>query len=269
MLEPIGPQRFVRGLAAILRGRPQIPPSLSENTMLRAILERRSVRRFTTQPIPDEVFAAILEAGRFAPSTVNLQTWSFIHFTPDAWQERFGRGIPFRAARAVVVVADASRARAVLDLFPASPLVQYTLAVMNASLAAMNMTLAAEALGIASVMLSETGRTGLLDTAYLAERLTLPEGAVALMTIVFGYRRGVRPPMPPRLPLAQVAFAGAYTSPDPAALVAWRDQMIAGYKASRPESSFETQLRVYLAKISQAEDDLRRIVLGTTGPSDQ
>ena len=38
-----------------------------------------------------------------------------------------------------------------------------------------DMNLAAEALGIQSIMLSETGRTGLLDTAFLAETLKLPE----------------------------------------------------------------------------------------------
>ena len=41
------------------------------------------------------------------------------------------------------------------------------MAVMNASLAAMNMNIAAEALGVGSVMLSETGRSGLLDAGYL------------------------------------------------------------------------------------------------------
>ena len=70
----------IRSLIRILRGKPQIPPSLEENQLLQMILQRRSVRRFTEQPIPDDVFAAILEAGRVAPSTVNLQTWSFAVF---------------------------------------------------------------------------------------------------------------------------------------------------------------------------------------------
>ena len=63
----------------------------------------------------------------------------------------------------MLVIGDTFRARQVLDVFPASPLIEYTIAVMNASLAAMAMTLAGEALGVASVMLSETGRSGLLD----------------------------------------------------------------------------------------------------------
>ena len=216
MLEPLSPTRFARALARILRGRPTIPESLADNALLRTILQRRSVRRFMSTDIPDDVFQAILEAGRLAPSTVNLQTWSFAVFTPESWLERFGRGIPFRGQRAVIILADTHRARAVLDVFPSSPLVEYTVAVMNASLAAMAMNLAAEALGVSSVMLSETGRSGFLDAGYLAEKLNLPAHVIPLMTIVFGYPRGALPPMPPKLPLETVAFTGDYPGTDPA-----------------------------------------------------
>ena len=51
------------------------------------ILNRRSCRSFTDEEIDQDDFLAILEAGRFAPSTVNLQTWSFITFTRAQWRE--------------------------------------------------------------------------------------------------------------------------------------------------------------------------------------
>ena len=40
----------------------------------------------------------------------------------------------------------------------------------------------------------------------------------------------------------------------------WLSQMVAGYKASHPLSSFEAQLQLYKAKIGKAEDDLRTMV---------
>ncbi len=261
-LKPLAPITFMRSIARILRARPQIPESLGDNAMLAVLLNRRSVRSFQDRPIPDDVFAAILEAGRVAPSTVNLQTWSFATFTPAEWTAKFGRPLPFKAARAVIILADAHRARRVLDVFPKSPLVEYTLAVMNASLAAMAMNVAAEALGVSSVMLSETGRTGFLDAGYLADELRLPAGVAPLMTIVFGYGRGVHPPMPPKLPLSEITFTGEYREADEKVLQDWRDQMIAGYKASRPGASFEQQLALYRSKIGQAEQDLQEIVLG-------
>jgi nitroreductase len=250
----------VRSLARLLRGKPQIPASLADNALLQVILKRRSIRSFTSQPVPDDVFAAILEAGRLAPSTVNLQTWSFALFDAPLWQQTFGRPLPFHASRAVIVIADTCRARQVLDVFPYSPLVEYTTAVMNASLAAMNMNIAAEALGISSVMLSETGRSGLLDAGYLQEMLGLPEGVLALMTIVFGYARGAYPPMPPKLPGEEVFFKGRYQPADPATMESWLGQMTAGYQASHLGSTFESQVRVYQNKIGQAESDLKRIV---------
>jgi len=252
----------LRSLWRILGGRPRVPESLKENELLRVILNRRSVRSFTDQEIPQDVFGAILEAGRLAPSTVNLQTWAFAAFDAAQWQQTFGRGIPFRGQRAVIVISDIHRDRQVLDVFPDSPLFQHTVGVMNASLAAMNMNIAAEALGVSSVMLSETGRSGLLDVNYLKEKLNLPDGAVPLMTIVFGYPRGFYPPMPPKLPAEQVIFNGRYTPPDPETMESWLNQMVAGYNASHPGSSFDQQLKVYQDKIGQAEAELREAVFG-------
>ena len=220
------------------------------------------MRRFLRKEIPEDVFAALLEAGRLAPSTVNLQTWSFAAFTAASWQETFGSPLPFDAPRAVVVLADTHRVRQAFEAFPQSPLVAHTVAVMNASLAAMNMTVAAEALGLSSVMLSETGRSGLLDAGHLTGRLALPEKVVPIMTVVFGYPRGGRPPMPPKLPLEAICFDGAYRETDPAVMKDWLAQMKAGYKASHPLSSLEAQLEHYAAKIGAAEADLQAMVFG-------
>ncbi|GAB4542893.1 MAG: hypothetical protein Kow0063_35470 [Anaerolineae bacterium] len=256
----MGPLEFLRSIRRILAGKPQVPPSLKDNQLLSVIMKRRSVRRFTGQDIPDDVFAAILEAGRVAPSTVNLQTWTFFPFTAETWRRTFGRPIPFKGARAVMVMGDTRRDKMVLDVFPYSPLVEYTLAVMNASLAAMNMNIAAEALGVSSVMLSETGRSGFLDAGFLKRTLQLPDGVFPLMTIVFGYARGAYPPMPPRLPMEQICFEVSYREADRAVMEDWLSQMVAGYKAAYPLSSFNAQLRVYQSKIDQAEADLKKMV---------
>jgi nitroreductase len=260
MKKPMGVVTAIASLARLLQGKPRIPASLADNALLGVILKRRSVRAYRDQAIPEDVFAAILEAGRLAPSTVNLQTWAFAVFDADLWRQTFARPIPFHASRAVIVIADTCRDRSVLDAFPSSPLVEYTIAVMNASLAAMNMNIAAEALGVSSVMLSETGRSGLLDAKYLQEKLGLPEGAVPLTTIVFGYARGPYPPMPPKLPADQIFFQGRYCPPDPLTMQSWLAQMVAGYKASHLNSSFESQLKIYQSKIGQAEADLNELI---------
>ena len=46
-----------------------------------AIRLKRAVRKFTDQPLPEEVILAILNAGRRAQSSKNTQPWHFIAIT--------------------------------------------------------------------------------------------------------------------------------------------------------------------------------------------
>jgi nitroreductase len=45
---------------------------------LQTIFDRRSIRRYTSDPIPDADLEQILEAGRQAPSAANRQSWHFV-----------------------------------------------------------------------------------------------------------------------------------------------------------------------------------------------
>jgi len=255
----MNPLALLRGLARLLSARPAIPRSLADNQALRVILERRSVRRFVDRDIPDDHWAAILEAGRLAPSTVNLQTWTFACFTADEWLATFDRRLPFAAPRAVMVLADTHRSLQVVDGFPDVPLCNYTVGVMNASLAAMSMTLAAESLGVASVMLSETGRTGFYDAGELAVAMNLPRGVVPITTIAFGWPATV-PPMPPKLPLEAVTCGGVYRETSRPVLDRWYESMRAGYRASTGQD-FQKQVDHYNRRLEAAEADLKRLVL--------
>ena len=48
------------------------------NHVEKVIMERRSIRKFKNDPIPDSLIKRILEAGRFAPSAGNQQPWKFV-----------------------------------------------------------------------------------------------------------------------------------------------------------------------------------------------
>lgn len=45
---------------------------------LKVIFERRSIRKFRTVSVPDEVLEEIVTAGTYAPSGINLQPWYFV-----------------------------------------------------------------------------------------------------------------------------------------------------------------------------------------------
>jgi len=50
----------------------------------KTIFERRSVRNFKANPVPETLVRRVLEAGRFAPSSGNCQPWKFIVVTNKA-----------------------------------------------------------------------------------------------------------------------------------------------------------------------------------------
>jgi nitroreductase len=57
---------------------------------MKAILDRRSVREFTPEPVSDEDLDKILEAARQAPSGENAQPWRFIIVKDEALRKKMG-----------------------------------------------------------------------------------------------------------------------------------------------------------------------------------
>jgi nitroreductase len=51
---------------------------MTDNPVLEAIRQRRSIRRFTQEPVSADEIEAVLEAGRWAPSGLNNQPWRFL-----------------------------------------------------------------------------------------------------------------------------------------------------------------------------------------------
>ena len=61
---------------------------------LEAIGKRRSVRRYTGEPIPREQLLQIVDAGRLAASGNNRQPWEFIVVTDRVLIDAVESGIP-------------------------------------------------------------------------------------------------------------------------------------------------------------------------------
>ncbi|WP_319761936.1 nitroreductase [Maridesulfovibrio sp.] len=53
------------------------------NQVIDAILERRSIRKFTAEPVSRDDLSIILEAGRWAPSGLNNQPYRFLVLYDD------------------------------------------------------------------------------------------------------------------------------------------------------------------------------------------
>ncbi len=84
------------------------------NEVIKAILNRRTIRKFRQQPVPREKVEAILEAGRWAPSFSNAQPWKFIVVQEEETKKRLseeaGRSVYYKgiveAPVTVVICAD-------------------------------------------------------------------------------------------------------------------------------------------------------------------
>lgn len=121
------------------------------NPVMQALLTRRSIRKFTDKPIPREVLDMILQAGYYAPTGHNMQTWRFTVLTNP---ERIARlkDLTIRTAKenkvycygfenpvCIVLISNDNRNKN---------------GCQDASCAAENILLAAHSYGIASVWLN-------------------------------------------------------------------------------------------------------------------
>lgn len=78
---------------------------------LEAIRTRRSVRRYTGEPVADDVLTDILQAAMSAPSAGNQQPWQFVVITDRALREAIAQFHPYAqmvpdAPVAIVVCGD-------------------------------------------------------------------------------------------------------------------------------------------------------------------
>ena len=148
---------------------------------IEAIQSRRSIRKFTGEPVSDEALKVILEAGMSGPSTVNARDWSFlVTREPEIlgkMADANGRPAePLRgAALGILVLGDLERAF--------SKAKDYW--IVDGAIAAENMILAAWDMGIGSVWLGTWPQTERVEK--LRELFALPETAVPHSVIAFGY----------------------------------------------------------------------------------
>ena len=80
------------------------------------VLERRSVRKYTDDPVPDEHVTTLLKAAMAAPSAGNQQPWQFVVIRDRGILDAVARFHPYgkmmaRVQVAILVCGDESRER--------------------------------------------------------------------------------------------------------------------------------------------------------------
>jgi nitroreductase len=145
---------------------------------LDAILSRRSIRRYTPQPVPAGVMEELLRAAMSAPSAGNEQPWHFVVIQDRRMLDEFPRFHPYaemlKEASVAILVCGDLRLETYRDHW-----------VQDCSAATQNLLLAAHAKGLGAVWVGihptedRVGRTRKL--------LGLPSHVVPLCLVPLGY----------------------------------------------------------------------------------
>jgi nitroreductase len=165
--------------------------------LLEAIRSRRSIRRFTSDPVGDDKIEAILEAGRWAPSWGNSQCWRFVVVRDNEIKKKLAETL------LPIKLPDREIPNPALAGFIASPVVIVVCAeigksggkhgaageyvtdkgdwfMFDAALAVQNMVLAAHALGLGTVII------GAFVAAGVEKALGVPQGYRAVTMFPVG-----------------------------------------------------------------------------------
>ena len=173
--------------------------------LLKAIAERRSVRKYRSDPVPEELILRCIEAARLAPSWANTQVSRFVVVKDPAVKEALGAtltpknpaGPAFQAAPCVICLvaqrglSGVKRGEQVTD--------KGDWFMFDAGIAMDHLVLFAYSLGLGTVLV------GAFDAGKAEEALGVPEGYSVVAMTPLGYF-DESPPPTPRKPLSDLLY---------------------------------------------------------------
>jgi nitroreductase len=179
--------------------------------VMKAIENRRTIRAYKTTPIDDKTLAAVLEAGRIAPSWGNTQTWRWIVVTDQSIKEKLAEDVLRKGNNGtsavktapVVIAACAELNRAGFrDGAPSTDKGGFWY-MFDAGLSLENMVLAAESLGLGTMFI------GGMDAKKAEALLGLPQGYCCVILMPLGYPDET-PPARPRKEMKEIVFKNRF-----------------------------------------------------------
>ena len=144
----------------------------------KAILERRSIRKFVEKDVPNEMLNELLEAGVWAPSAGNIQPWAFFCITDKDRIHRIqtvSPGLLGNPGALICICSDQKRA------FKRAGKGGHTLALFDCAIAAQNIMLRAFDLGLGTCAVRS------FNQAAVRELLEAPEHLQPELIISVGF----------------------------------------------------------------------------------
>lgn len=235
---------------------------LDSKPTLETLLNHRSVRKYTGEPISDDMLTAIFEAGRAVSTSSYLQASSVIRvvdstkrtalrqiscgMTADEYEqavangERLGYGYVESCAEYLVFCADAYRHNALADVNTDWTEV-LLIGAIDVALMAQNMLATAESLGLGGVYIGSLRN----DIERAGEVLGLPKHVVPLFGLCLGHpdwNSKINQSQRPRLPLDVLVSTDTYQMPSDEALSAYNDEVKAYYNGRGIDMDWQAQI---------------------------
>ena len=190
------------------------PTILNANDLLQLMQTRRSIRRFSDQPVSREVITQLLEAAHWGPSAHNRQPWRFVvltanadkHALADAMAARLEADLRADGVSEEEVAKDTNRSRARItgasvvivvcltmsdmDTYPdpQRQAFEHQMAVQSVGMASQNLLLAAHAAGLGACWMCAP----LFAADVVRDVLSLPDDFEPQGMIVLGKPAEVR-----------------------------------------------------------------------------
>jgi len=181
---------------------------------MNTILQHKSIRKYKSNNVSNQLLTKILNAGIRASTTGNMQVYSIIiskneQIKQKLWEAHFKQNMVLQAPVILTFCADFNRFNKWCVQRKAVPgynnFLSFFTAAIDALLVAQNVALAAESEGLGICYLG--------TTTYMAESiieiLKLPKFVVPVTTLTLGYPNE-NPPLTDRLPLESVVHFETY-----------------------------------------------------------
>ncbi len=168
--------------------------------LFEAIKGRRSIRRFEDRPVPREVLEQLIEAGIWAPSGGNWQTWRFVVLTEKVMLKKIkmvSPGLLGDPPALIAICQDIKEAEK-----RGGRIAVETVSQMDTAMCAQNIMLAAYALDLGTCAIASFHKEA------VHRLLHLPEQIVPQLLVSVGYPKGA--PNPPRRKTEGICFFEGY-----------------------------------------------------------
>jgi nitroreductase len=231
-------------------------------TAIETIMAHRSIRKYKSDPVSDNILDEILASASRAGTTGNMQVYSIVVSRDQEVKDallplHFGQKMIAEAPVVLTFCADFNRFNKWCNQRNAEPgydnFLSFVTASIDALLAAQNAVIAAEEHGLGTCYLG--------TTTYMAgkiiEVLNLPKGVVPITTVVLGYA-DENPGLTDRLPMRAIVHHEKYqdySDDDINRLYAEKENMDE-YKQFVVENEVENLAQVFTQKRYKKGDNL-------------